>query len=58
MKRSCGKDDGEMTTLSIIKHGTCSECGQNKTVFIYREEEELQPPICGQCELNDGNDGA
>ena len=46
-----------MATLSVIKHGKCSVCCEDRTVFVYREESELLDPICGQCELKREKDG-
>ena len=42
-----------MKTLSIIKHGHCSVCDEDKTVFVYRENGKLLNPICGACELKE-----
>jgi len=42
-----------MKTLSIIKHGHCSVCDEDKTVFVYRENGKLLNPICGACELEE-----
>ena len=47
-----------MKTLSVIKHGHCSACEADKTVFVYREGPEILEPICGQCELDDEKVGA
>ena len=47
-----------MKTLSVIKHGHCSACEADKTVFVYREGDEILEPICGQCELDTEKVGA
>ena len=41
-----------MKTLSVIKHGHCSTCDEDKTISVYRDEDgEVLDPICGACEL-------
>ena len=39
-----------MKTLSVIRHGHCSVCDTDKTVFVYREGDKLLPEICGACD--------
>ena len=47
-----------MKTLSVIKHGKCSVCGEERTVFFYRDGDEVLEPICGKCELESENGGS